>query len=912
MRVARVWPALMFGTGVLAGNPPARGQGVPVTLQWFETSWQTMEDRTVDAFTAGYGRVWTPPVSKAEGGNNSIGYNAFDRFDLGSAASPTRYGTRAGFEAVIAEQDKAGIGTCVDLILNHNSFSDNSTPGFAEAGGYPGFVLGYGGDANGDFHARWDDCGLDRLNCRISGLIDIAQEKNHLLIRHPVAEGDPQNIPAGTVHNKPADANRRYYSDAQLPANAIGLRPFNTSDPDAGDPVAENATGLLLRHTRWLIEVVGVDGFRLDAVKHAPDWFFRDFFDRHVWNRGRPDLAGNPTTPFSFGEALDGNLGLLDDYACKGSTGNCNTAGGVQGNRDVLDFPLFFKMRDELNGTGLGSWHNIVNASADAMFDGNANNGSFGISFVHSHDDRGAAADNLAFAYILMRAGSPIVYFRAEEFGQPSFPKAGRSDALGGQYGTTITRLIDVHNEYARGDYVERWIDADLLLFERANACLVGLNDRADNGYDTRTVATGFAQGQRLAELTGTATDPTVDPNDDIFDVVTVGAGGQVTIRIPRARNAGGVQHGRSYVVYGPANPDGELTLSNVAETIPADTAAKPNGTRRLTPIDVVRSDAFEVKLETVAADPADADRDDRAMLRIDAGLDVNGNGRVDSTDASFVGYGYEDFLTESAPLQFGGVDTGGGVYKGRYRQVIDATTLSEGRHYLSVIAFRRRPSGAPPIFETWRRVILVDRVGPEVALASPGAGEAITAGAYLFAIRSPDRTADRVHLFLDATPGTDVIAMAQAGQGLAAQSDRGLFERFLTGMGAGHHRLDAVAYEPTRSEPRVSTFAGIAVRINGFDGLGDMNGDGQLTNRDIFPFVQMVQAGGQFSPAGDINGDGAVNEGDVPAMAERLVGAGLPRAAVAQMLKFAQAPRPSESTPDAREPTAAPEVDHE
>ena len=41
-------------------------QGATITLQWFETPWQTMEDRTADAFMAGYQRVWTPHIAKED------------------------------------------------------------------------------------------------------------------------------------------------------------------------------------------------------------------------------------------------------------------------------------------------------------------------------------------------------------------------------------------------------------------------------------------------------------------------------------------------------------------------------------------------------------------------------------------------------------------------------------------------------------------------------------------------------------------------------------------------------------------------------------------------------------------------------------------------------------------------------
>lgn len=865
--------ALLFGAS-------AFGQEVPVTLQWFESSWQTMEDRTADAFVAGYRRVWTPPPGRADTGSNSVGYDVFDRFDLGSPGSPTRYGTRASLEAMIAEQKKAGIEVFIDLIVNHNGFRTADTPGFVTAGGYPGFVLSFGGDPDGDFHPEFFDCGADPLICRVSGLIDIAQAKNHVMIRHPVEEGDPQNIPAGTVHNKPTPANRQFYSDQGLPPNSIGIHPFNIDDPMAGDPVAQNATGLLLRNIRWLIEVIGVDGFRIDAGKHVPDWFFRDFYDRHVWQRGDPDLAGNPTTPFSFNEVFDGNFGLLSSYTCKGATGNCNTSGGVTGNRDVLDFPLFFKLRDELDGTGFGSWHNIVNASFDGI-DGHPNNGTFGVQFARSHDDFGPAMDNLAHAYILMRPGSPIVYFRAEEFGLPEFPKPGRGDALGGQFGELMTTLVRIRNEYGRGAYLERWIDNDVLVFERANACLVGLNDRADNGYDQRTVTTNFSPGLRLHELTGNAANPLVDPNGDIPEVVTVGGGGAVTLRVPRNRNVNGVTHDRNYVVYGPINPAGELILSNVAETLPADPPGTPNATRRLTPIHVIQADTFEVRLETDDPDPLDPGLDDAAMLRIDRGMDVNGNGVIDNVDPGSVAYGYDHFLTESSPLKDGGVDVGGGVIRGRYRQAVDATQLSEGRHYLSVIAFRSRPGGAPPIINTWRKVILIDRAPPEVALKAPASGQAITSSIFQFAVRSVDRTADRMHVFLNQPPGTDVVAMAEAGQGLMSQIDRDEFRLTFTGLTPGHHRLDVVAYEPTRPDPSVTTFSGILVEIDGFNGLGDINGDGRVDNRDIFPFVQMVQAGDQFSPRADFNGDGLVNADDLDGMADKLLGAGASQAMV-------------------------------
>jgi len=868
---------LLSLAGLALVAPRGEAQITPVTLQWFETSWRTLEDRTADAFMAGYGRVWTPPPGKGENVTASIGYNVFDRFDLGTPTSRTRYGTKEEFLAAIAAEHRAGISVFIDLVLNHNSTSDGSTPGFATAGGYPGFVLSWGGDSNGDFHPLVTDCETDPINCRIAGLIDIAQEKNYTFYRHPVTAGDPNNIPAGTIYNRPDANNRQFYPDAALPANSVGIHPYNLADPMAGDPYLENATGLLLRYTQWMLEVIGVDGFRIDAAKHMPNWFLSQYYDRQVWNRGPRLLDGTQTTPFSFMEIYDGNLGWHSGYVCKNGQGFCDTTGGVQGNRDTLDFPLYFAMANNLTGSGLGSWENVINASVDQIFDGDANNGTFGVQFVQSHDQFPPGDNNLAYAYILTRAGSPIVYFQAGEFGSVSFPKDGRGDALGGQYGDQITRLVDVHNEYVRGPYIERRDPgntsfADVLLFERYNSVLVGIDDRHDNGYDQRSVQTGFPPGMRLRELTGNATDSLVDPNNDIFDVVTVGAGGWVTIRVPRNRNVNGVAHNRGYVMYGPGNPAGDLFVTPVASTIPADPPGTPNGMRRLTPISVITADSFEVRLETTDPDPLDPDKDDFAMLRMDGGIDLNGNGVVDATDPSFVGYGFENFTTQVVTLQSGGINIGG-VQKGLYRQTIDATKLSEGRHYLTVIAFRHRPAGSPPIFQTWRQVLCIDRQTASLVCTAPASGQTITTATYKFVVRSTDGTVRTANMFLDAAPGTDLVALARSGQNPATQDDRYQFSRTFSGIGSGNHRLDVVVFEES-GRAGVVTFAGIRAIIGGLSGLGDFNGDGLVNNFDIKGFANVLNTGG-FDPRADLNGDGVVDTSDRDAFVSTLLGGG-------------------------------------
>src|SRR5262245_26120415 len=76
-----------------ARHAAAVDQSAPAILQMFEATYKTMEKRAPDMFMAGYGAIWTPPPGRADQGNLSVGYDVYDRFDLGSAGNYTLYGS---------------------------------------------------------------------------------------------------------------------------------------------------------------------------------------------------------------------------------------------------------------------------------------------------------------------------------------------------------------------------------------------------------------------------------------------------------------------------------------------------------------------------------------------------------------------------------------------------------------------------------------------------------------------------------------------------------------------------------------------------------------------------------------------------------------------------------------------------
>jgi len=882
-------------------------------LQWFESSYETIERRTADLFVVGYGAVWLPPPGRADLGNFSVGYDVYDRFDLGRPRRPTLYGTETGLKTVGDAFHRAGLDLHIDAIINHNGFSDLGTPGFVEAGGYPGLAITLPHDIDGDFNSAFD---WGDIRGRLAGLVDIDHGKNHRYIRHPVDPGDPRNIPlegtvpdaAGRLANVPNAGSRRFYPDRDLepifvydPMTGEGdipIYPFNLADPPAGDPTEENATGYLMRYLQWMVQAVGVDGFRIDAAKHVEGFAF-GYFDRAVYRQvPRANLDGSTRHVFSYSEVYDGDRGYLQTFVRKDI--DPSQPGVIGGSRDVLDFPLYFALRDNLTGNGyVNNWHNVRNAAMDFHDDG-LHNGSQGVMFVQSHDELGPELSNVAHAYMLMHPGNAVVYFNGRQFGDGrDFPKLGRGDALGGVYGDYIQRLVEVRSTHGRGSYHERWIEKDIFAFERGGSSIVLLSNRTDAGYDERTIQTTFAGGTPLIELTGAAASAAIDPRDDIPELLVVNGDGTVNVRFLRNSSydpsMNSFHHGTGALVYGlsaPQAPAG-LELAGAASVLPGGEPGAndyENGITRLADLHVVRGDSLQVKLRTVPVSLPGFHRDvwadgDNALIKVDGGMDVNGNGRVDFTAPGTVSYGFEHFTDKREPL-IGPNGLGDPTWHGdgEFVQDIDTTRLAEGAHFIEVRAFRHRTDGGPAVYSSFKEVIYVDRLPPVSAVeglrpfeSSPDVPE----DRDLF-VRSVDRTADNVNVFLDepaSIPDGDFIQRALAGEGHAGQIDRDLFACGFFGLTHGNHVATVVTFEPTGSV-NVQRFGGLFTETMRGAGLGDLDFDGRFGSDDLADvpgaFEEVLWSRNwQFNPAGDVDGDGLVNVADLLGLGQVLIDAG-------------------------------------
>lgn len=528
-------------------------------LQWFATNYTDMIKWLPIVALDEYGALYLPPPEKAGGGGFSVGYNPFDRFDLGSrfqgGTVGTQYGTSEQLQQLIQMAHRFGIQVYCDTVLNHN---DNRASTAIDT--YPNVIpedfhiFSSTNTTNNqiDFNNNAPFT-LNLLNGDLAGLADIAHEDGNL------TETGPFNLPSWATFNgygKPTFI--RQPLDPQYYPNAI--------------PTSEDVRQYLERWSNWLTNVIGFDGLRLDAVREIPPAFFNHLNNQAgFWVNGGsllPPLYGSNPNLFVFGEDDNQNNYEFREY--------------VKSGMDLLDFPLFNTIGNLFNSNGfgdlgasLGNGYGI-DSSTSLTF---ANGGlapDEGVSFVQSHDYGPPTSNNLAYAFTLTDAEPTIVYFdgnNLDPYNYSQFPKPGRYDSLGYQ-DSRITNLVDARARFGRGNLVDRYTSPNLFVYERqvngSGILLVGLNNRGDSTALSQSVQTAFAPGTTLVDLSHQ------EPN------LTVATDGTVTMTVPSNGSSQSPNNGTGYVVYVPQFPSvtSSITVKDANGTAVSPTSIQtPAGT---------------------------------------------------------------------------------------------------------------------------------------------------------------------------------------------------------------------------------------------------------------------------------------------------------------------------------------------
>jgi alpha-amylase len=370
--------------------------------------WRELAERAVELKNLGTTAVWMPPAYKALDGANDTGYAVYDTYDLGEfdqkGSVRTKYGTKDEYLAAIAAVRGAGMHAYADVVQNHRM----------------------GGDETEEVLIEEIHC--DNRNCVVSEPYKIRAWSHYKFPgrkgRYSKFEWHWQHFNAfGANADKPEEKGKIYRVAGKSFSGEVAFE-FGNFDYLMGadiDTYHMDVRHELFNWGVWYTNLAGVDGFRLDAVKHIPASFYKDWFE-HV-------RAAFPARElFGVGEYWSGSVDELDAYLA--------ATGGVM---RLFDVPLHFRLH-EASKKGR-------DFDLSKIFDGTLTqrNPLMSVTFVDNHDSQpGQSLESwvddwfkpLAYALILLRHDGYPCLFYGDYFGSPG-------DAHGNNKLISHRKLID-------------------------------------------------------------------------------------------------------------------------------------------------------------------------------------------------------------------------------------------------------------------------------------------------------------------------------------------------------------------------------------------------------------------------------------------------------------------------------------
>jgi len=396
-----------------------------VMMQFFEwympagKHWTKMAEESARLVEEGISALWIPPPYKGTDGLEDVGYAVYDRYDLGEfdqkGSVETRYGSKDELIRAIKTAHDHGLEIYADIVLNHMMGADSRELVEAEEFNpdnrhekvsdlkrieanthfyFPGRQRKYS-----DFQWHW---------YHFTG-IDYDQKKDQTAIfkfrgKYWEQQVDQEN------------GNYEYLMGASL----------DLSRPEVREE--------LKRWGKWFMETTGIDGFRLDAIKHMEFAFYGEWLNE-IREFCRKEC-------FTVGEYWSEHLDALTNYL---STNEWALS--------LFDVPLHSK------------FYQASKRGADfdlrSLFEGTltSENPLKSTTFVDNHDTQpGQSLESwvedwfkpLAYSVILLRnEGYPCIFY-GDYYGIENNRIAPKKDMLRNLLSARINRA---HGE--RHDYVD-------------------------------------------------------------------------------------------------------------------------------------------------------------------------------------------------------------------------------------------------------------------------------------------------------------------------------------------------------------------------------------------------------------------------------------------------------------------------
>ncbi|MBQ1326593.1 MAG: IPT/TIG domain-containing protein [Eubacterium sp.] len=257
---------------------------------------------------------------------------------------------------------------------------------------------------------------------------------------------------------------------------------------------------------KWLD--MGVDGIRVDAVKHMPQgWqtnWLSDIYEEH-------DV-------FVFGEWYNG--GTANDPEM---TNFANNSG-----MSLLDFRYANAVRNAI-GEESSSMQDLYDVMVATENDYNEVNDQ--VTFIDNHDmsrfmtlsNNNQASVNQAYVMLLTSRGVPTIYYGSEQYLTGGADPENRGDMTSFNTNTTAYQIISKlaplrksNAALAYGTSIEKWVNDDVLIYERQfgnDVVLTAVNRNENVSYNITGLYTDLPAGSYSDELDGILNGETITVN---------------------------------------------------------------------------------------------------------------------------------------------------------------------------------------------------------------------------------------------------------------------------------------------------------------------------------------------------------------------------------------------------------------
>ena len=404
-----------------------------VMLQAFEwntegggTFYRRIGEKAARLAEAGITALWLPPAFKGQT-SLDVGYGTYDLYDLGEfnqkEETRTKYGTKQEYLDCIRSLKDHGLEVYADVVLNHKAGADGKEL-FKVVEVNP---MNRSEEISGPFDIEgWTKFTFPGRGTRYS---DFQWNFNHF------SGVDYDDLAKRNGIFKILGDNKDWSKDVSGEMGNFDYLMFadvNTEHPDVRDE--------LKRWSDWYIAETGVDGFRMDAVKHISADFMRDFVN-YVKSRQGDQF-------YFVGEYWKTDDSETDRYLYQ-----------TDYDIDIFDVKLHFHLMEASQRGADYDLRRIFDNTVVQEHPGLA------VTFVDNHDSQpGQSLESwvgewfkpLAYALILLRKDGYPCVFAGDYWGINGDPNRPGFQA-------EIEKLIRIRRHFVFGDQEERFDDPNLI-----------------------------------------------------------------------------------------------------------------------------------------------------------------------------------------------------------------------------------------------------------------------------------------------------------------------------------------------------------------------------------------------------------------------------------------------------------------